>query len=90
VLFFHKKTNTSGEKHQMLSKSPCASPATTFAFAGNNTVRLACNVPCPYCGRFMHASDVEVVPGGINVICAGCRHDLLVITETTSTEASSS
>jgi hypothetical protein len=76
----------------MLSKSPTTTPATTFAFSGTSTVRLACNVPCPYCGRFVHASDVEVVPGGINVICGGgCHRDILTIAEatTTSTEVTS-
>jgi hypothetical protein len=73
----------------MLNKSPPTTSTTTtsFAFSGDNAVRLACNVPCPYCGRFLHASDVEVVPGGINVICSGCHRDILTITEATSTEA---
>jgi hypothetical protein len=72
----------------MLSKSPPTTSATTFAFSGAHTVRLAC-VACPYCGRFLHASDVEVVPGGITIICAGsgCHNDVLTITEATSTEA---
>lgn len=70
----------------MLSKSPTTTSATSFAFSGTSTVRLACNMPCPYCGRFLHASDVEVVPGGINVICSGCHCDLLIVAETTSTE----
>jgi hypothetical protein len=60
---------------------------TTFAFSGNATVRLARNVACPYCDRFLHASDVEVVPGGINVICQRCHRDVLIIAEATSTEA---
>jgi hypothetical protein len=73
----------------VLSKSPTATPNTTFAFSGTSTVRLARNVPCPHCGRHLHASDVEVVPGGINVVCAGCHRDLLIIAEATSTEAAS-
>jgi hypothetical protein len=72
----------------MLSKSPTSTSATTFAFSGDYTVRLADNVACPYCGRFLHASDVEVVPGGITIICAGsgCHNDVLVVAKTTSTE----
>jgi hypothetical protein len=64
----------------MLSKSPNTTPEMTFAFSGDSTVRLARNVPCPFCGRFMHASDVEVVFGSVFVICAGCHADVLVIT----------
>lgn len=76
----------------MLSKPPTTTPAATlFAFAGNNAVRLAPNMMCPYCGRFLHAYDVEVTPAAISIICggAGCHRDLLVITEATSTEATS-
>jgi hypothetical protein len=70
----------------MLSKSPTTTSATTFAFSGTSIVRLACNIPCPHCGRFLRASDVEVAPGGINVICPSCHRDVLVVAETTSTE----
>lgn len=59
-----------------------------FAFSGTSTVRLACNVACPRCGRPLRASDVEVVPGGITIICAGsgCHNDVLVVTETATEE----
>jgi hypothetical protein len=71
----------------MLSKSPYSTTGTTFAFAGTSTVRLACNVACPHCGRFLQAYDVEVTLTGINVICSGCHRDVLVIAEATPTEA---
>jgi hypothetical protein len=65
----------------MLSKPPNNNdPPSTFAFAGASTVRLARNVPCPHCGRFLHASDVEVTFGAVTIICNGCHADFLVIT----------
>ncbi len=66
----------------MLSKSPnnTVSPDTTFAFAGDSTVRLARAVPCPFCRKYLHASDVEVTFGVVTVICSGCHNDILIIT----------
>ena len=60
----------------MLSKSPNTTPEMTFAFSGDSTVRLARNVPCPHCGRFLHASDFEVTFSAVTIICAGCHNDI--------------
>jgi hypothetical protein len=66
----------------MLSKLPPNNnePEITFAFSGTATVRLVRNVPCPFCGRFFHASDFEVAFGAVSLICAGCHKDVLSIT----------
>lgn len=65
----------------MLTKPPAlTTPAMQFAFAGfNTTVRLAHNVACPHCGRFLRASDVEVDRGGVSLLCSGCHTEILLI-----------
>jgi hypothetical protein len=63
----------------MLTKSPIPQPGMTYARAGTSTVRLAANLRCPHCSRKLHATDVEVDFGDVQLICQGCHRDVLTI-----------
>jgi hypothetical protein len=67
----------------MLSKSPTATPNTTFAFSDGAMVRLAADFKCPHCGHGLHATDVDIDIDIDNVdvrlICGGCHKDILTI-----------
>jgi transposase-like protein len=52
---------------------------TTFAWATNGqAIRLAVSLTCPYCGRALHATDVEQ-DYETRLICSGCHRDVLII-----------
>jgi hypothetical protein len=51
---------------------------TSFAWAGNRTVRLAAGTRCP-CGRELHATDVTVDESATKLVCINCHRDVLVI-----------
>ena len=61
----------------------------TVAFPGELRIWLVGGLLCPHCRRQLHANDVTVDDGDVALICAGCRRDVLNITEATSAEASS-
>ena len=64
----------------MLAKHPAPSqPMTTFAWAANGqAIRLAVSLACPYCGRALHATDVEQ-DYETRLICSGCHGTVLFI-----------
>ena len=63
----------------MLSKSPTATPNTTFAFSGDAMVRLAADFKCPHCGHGLHATDVDIDNVDVRLVCGGCHKDILTI-----------
>lgn len=63
-----------------MTNYPPPQPAMSFAFAGKYAVYLADGIPCPHCGRMLHATDVEVDRrGDAWLICVGCHKDILKI-----------
>jgi len=63
----------------MLTKST-ALPASIFAWAGNRTAaRLTPGMHCPHCSRQLSATDIKADSGQVQLICAGCHRDILVI-----------
>jgi hypothetical protein len=67
---------------KLLTSNEAPAPKMTFAFAGSSTVRFARNVPCPFCGRHLHASDFDVTFGTVTLICQDCHADILEIVGT--------
>jgi hypothetical protein len=52
----------------------------SFARCGQHGVYLVSGLPCPYCSRMLHATDVGLDRrGDAWLICAGCHKDILKI-----------
>lgn len=54
----------------------------SFAHCGRYGVYLVSGLPCPYCSRELHATDIGIDRRGDTwLICAGCHKDILKIEE---------
>jgi hypothetical protein len=50
------------------------------AYIGGLTSRLVTNIPCPFCGRHLRATDLrETLRDELTLTCAGCHRDTLAI-----------
>jgi hypothetical protein len=51
---------------------------TSAAYPRDRIIRTA-RLACVYCQRGIRAHDVEVIGGGLRIVCAGYHRDLIVI-----------
>jgi hypothetical protein len=64
----------------MLTKTPIATPTTTFSRIHGKEVRLSTGLNCPHCTRLLQAHDVRSEPGGdIWLACGECHRVLLLV-----------
>jgi hypothetical protein len=76
--FFHEERTT------MNSPIPNSAPEhkRSFAHCGRYGVYLVSGLPCPYCSRELHATDIGIDRRGDTwITCAGCHKDILKIEE---------
>jgi hypothetical protein len=61
--------------------SNAETPSSSIAYLAGYVVRIGA-LSCPYCGRGLHAYDIELDGDVLRLICRGCHHDMLVVEAT--------
>jgi len=59
--------------------APGRSRMSTAVLDNKTIVRMADRWACPFCGKCLHPTDLEMTEDGVRMLCGNCHHDVLTI-----------